>query len=55
MINLSPKQAVVVGTAMASFCVQGFSVDRVARLKREDLRERIKQVAAAMAFPAVRV
>ncbi|MCX7011400.1 MAG: PfkB family carbohydrate kinase [Candidatus Sumerlaeota bacterium] len=49
------RQAVVVGTAMASFCVQGFGVERVASLKREDLRERVKQVAAAMACPPVRI
>jgi len=49
------RQAVVVGTALASFCVEGFGVSQVARLKRQDLRRRIRQLCSAISCPPVRI
>ncbi len=49
------RQAMLVGTAMASSCVEDFSVKRVAKLKPEDLRKRLKLVQQAMACPAFRI
>lgn len=49
------RQAMLVGTALASFCVEDFSVKRLAKLKKEDLRARLKMAAGAIACPAFRV
>ncbi len=40
--------AIVAGTLCASFCVQGFSVDRLERVSRDDLRERHTMLQASV-------
>ena len=37
------RQAVVMGSTLASFCVEAFSIDRLVELKREDLDQRFRQ------------
>ena len=39
----SMKSAIIVGSAMASFCVEKFGVTRLKELKREDIDRRIHQ------------
>jgi len=39
----SMKSAIIVGSAMASFCVEKFGVARLKELKREDIDKRIQQ------------
>jgi len=45
----------LVGTALASCCVEDFSVRRLAKLKMEDVRKRLKLATSAIACPAFRV
>ncbi len=49
------RQAMLVGTALASCCVEDFSVRRVSKLKKEDFRKRLKMATSAIACPAFRV
>ncbi|OIO26176.1 hypothetical protein AUJ14_02640 [Candidatus Micrarchaeota archaeon CG1_02_55_22] len=37
------REAVAVGSVMGSFAVEGFSLDRLVKLKDEDIRERLKE------------
>ncbi|MBV9489472.1 MAG: bifunctional hydroxymethylpyrimidine kinase/phosphomethylpyrimidine kinase [Verrucomicrobia bacterium] len=44
------KRAVVHGSLMASFCVESFSVDRVAGLSKKDIRQRYESFVAMSHF-----
>jgi sugar/nucleoside kinase (ribokinase family) len=47
------RKAVLVGTAMASFCVEDFSVRKLRRLTLEQLRERVEVLRSMMAVGKV--
>jgi sugar/nucleoside kinase (ribokinase family) len=53
--DASMRQAILAGTALASFCVEDFSVRKISRLKPADFRARVRQLAKAIACPAIRV
>jgi len=44
------RQAMAVGTVMASFCVESFSVDRLSRARRAEIEERVAALAAMTHF-----
>lgn len=44
------KRAVIHGSAMASFCVEKFSIDRLKELNNEEIRNRVKQFARLVHF-----
>jgi len=46
------KRAVIYGSAMASFCVEKFSVDRLVELSEEDIRDRVQQFVHLVHFDA---
>jgi sugar/nucleoside kinase (ribokinase family) len=46
------RQATVVGTLLASFCVEGFSLDRLVEVTRDRLRNRYDAYAAMTTCPA---
>lgn len=47
------RKAVIVGTAMASFTVEAFSLDRLARLRPEDILRRCRELEHQTHFPRV--
>jgi sugar/nucleoside kinase (ribokinase family) len=47
------RKAVIVGTAMASFTVEEFSLERLARLKKEDIVKRCQELKDQTHFPRV--
>jgi sugar/nucleoside kinase (ribokinase family) len=49
------RKAVVIGTAMASFTVEEFSLQRIGSLKPEDIIRRCEQLRAQTRFPAINV
>jgi sugar/nucleoside kinase (ribokinase family) len=49
------RKAVIVGTAMASFTVEDFSLNRIANLKPEDIVKRCNQLKEQTHFPRVTV
>ena len=49
------RQAVIVGSAMASFTVEDFSLRRLARLASDELARRCAQLRAQTAFPPIKV
>jgi sugar/nucleoside kinase (ribokinase family) len=49
------RKAVVVGTAMASFTVEDFSLKRLDRLEMSEIQERCARVRAQAEIPAVRL
>ncbi len=54
--NLSPealRQAAVVGTVMASFTVEDFSLDRLGTVGKDDIRQRCAQLKIMTAFEAI--
>ena len=53
--DASMRQAILAGTALASFCVEDFSVRKIARLKKPDLRARARQLSKSIACPAIQV
>lgn len=44
------KRAVIYGSAMASFCVEKFSIERLLELDQTKIRERVEQFAALVHF-----
>ncbi len=46
------KRAIVYGSAMASFCVEKFSIERLVGLEKEDIRDRIRQFVQLVNFDA---
>ena len=44
------KRAVIHGSAMASFCVEKFSIQRLQELNQEMIRERVQQFADLVHF-----
>jgi len=46
-------QAIAVGTVMASFCVEAFSVERTAQLTHDDINHRLAAMHNFTAFPKV--
>jgi sugar/nucleoside kinase (ribokinase family) len=46
------KRAVIYGSAMASFCVEKFSVDRLVELSEKDIRDRVQQFVQLVRFDA---
>jgi sugar/nucleoside kinase (ribokinase family) len=44
------KRAVIYGSAMASFCVEAFSIDRLKTLKASELNQRVKKFEKLVAF-----
>lgn len=44
------KRALIYGSAMASFCVEEFSIDRLRNLEAEDISARVRQFVNLMAF-----
>lgn len=51
----SLRQALVVGSVMASFCVEGFSVGSMLRVKRTEIAARCRQLHRAVQFPPIRL
>ena len=47
------KRAVIVGSAMASFCVEKFGTDKVSSISKEDVNNRIQQFVDLVQFEAV--
>jgi hypothetical protein len=47
------KRAVIVGSAMASFCVEKFGTERVSSISKEDVNNRIQQFVDLVQFEAV--
>lgn len=45
------RKALVVGTVMASYCVQDFSCKKTSRLKKTDITSRMKQLREAVRLP----
>ena len=45
------RKALVIGTVMASHCVQDFSCNKTSRLKKTDINSRVKQLKAATRLP----
>ncbi len=46
------KRAVIYGSAMASFCVEKFSIDRLLELTPEEIRERVQRFVQLVNFDA---
>ncbi len=46
------KRAVIFGSAMASFCVEKFSIDRLLELTPEEIRERVQRFVQLVNFDA---
>lgn len=46
----SKKAAVIVGSALASFCVEAFGVNRLKEINKEDIRERLEAFKNLAAF-----
>ena len=44
------KKAIVYGSAMASFCVEEFSIDRLKKLDQEQIDKRVEAFRMLMAF-----
>ena len=44
------KRAVIYGSAMASFCVEKFSIEQLLELDQAKIRERVEQFAALVHF-----
>ncbi len=49
------RKSLVLGTVMASYCVEDFSCEKTARLKKEDINKRIKLLKDYTAFPAIKL
>jgi sugar/nucleoside kinase (ribokinase family) len=49
------RQALVVGSVMASFCVEGFSVGKMLRLKPSDIAGRCRELHRAVQFQPIRL
>ncbi len=48
------RQALVIGSVMASFCVEGFSVERLLRLRAGEVAARCRELRRATTFEPVR-
>jgi sugar/nucleoside kinase (ribokinase family) len=48
------RQALVFGSVMASFCVEGFSVSTMQRIKRDGVLRRCRELHRATQFPPIR-
>jgi hypothetical protein len=46
------KRAVIYGSAMASFCVEKFSIERLKNLTQTEIRERIGRFVRLVDFDA---
>jgi sugar/nucleoside kinase (ribokinase family) len=46
------KAAIIYGSAMASFCVEKFSIDRLVGLSDEEIRDRVAQFVNLVNFDA---
>ncbi len=46
------KRAIIYGSAMASFCVEKFSIERLVGLQKEEIKERVKQFVQLVNFDA---
>ena len=46
------KRAIIYGSAMASFCVEKFSIERLVDLKKEEIKDRIAQFVRLVNFDA---
>ena len=44
------KNAIIFGSALASFCVEKFGTERMLQLKKEEVQERLKQFKALTHF-----
>ncbi len=44
------KTAIIVGSAMASFCVEKFGPERLKELKKEEIDDRIRQFVDLVNF-----
>lgn len=53
--DVTLRQAMLVGTAMASCCVEDFSVRRLVKMKPEEFRKRLKLAQQAITCPPVKV
>lgn len=47
------KQAAVIGTVMASFCVEDFSLNRLAHIEKRAIEERIQQIRDLCGFDTI--
>lgn len=47
------KRAVIFGSALASFCVEKFGVERIAEITKEEMNERVKQFVSLVQFEVV--
>jgi sugar/nucleoside kinase (ribokinase family) len=50
LTDANMRRAVVVGTLMASFCVEGFSVSRLATVDRDQLLARYRELSSLTRF-----
>jgi sugar/nucleoside kinase (ribokinase family) len=48
------RQSLVFGSVMASFCVEGFSVSAMHRIKREGVLRRCRELHRSTQFPPIR-
>ena len=46
------KRAIIYGSAMASFCVEKFSIERLVGLEKDEIRQRIRQFVQLVNFDA---
>jgi sugar/nucleoside kinase (ribokinase family) len=44
------KTAIILGSAMASFCVEKFGTERLREISNEDIKERVNQFVALSNF-----
>jgi len=44
------KTAIIVGSAMASFCVEKFGTERLTEITKEDIAERIQEIVQLVNF-----
>ena len=44
------KRGIIYGSAMASFCVEKFGIERLAELKQEEIDERVQQFVNLVQF-----
>ncbi|MBN1516725.1 sugar kinase [Candidatus Sumerlaeota bacterium] len=48
------KQAVLAGTTMASYCCQGFGIDKTAKLKAQEIQQRLDELRALADYKKIR-
>jgi hypothetical protein len=51
----SYRKALVLGTVMASHCVQGFSCSKTSKLAKKDITSRVKELKKATELPDLKI